>query len=95
MSQKSAKSAAELERMIMAELREYPECDSAGVAVTRPGAGRKPGSKNRVTAEAQANAAATGRCQWTTCCASCATRMSMPDGVTTWLRAWLPIYTPG
>jgi hypothetical protein len=36
MSQKSAKSAAELESMIMAELREHPECDSAGVAVTRP-----------------------------------------------------------
>jgi hypothetical protein len=36
MSQKSAKSAAELESMIMAELREHPECESAGVAVTRP-----------------------------------------------------------
>ena len=35
MSQKSAKSAAELESMIMAELREHPECESAGVAVTR------------------------------------------------------------
>jgi hypothetical protein len=33
MSQKSAKSAAELESMIMAELREHPECESAGVAV--------------------------------------------------------------
>jgi hypothetical protein len=36
MSQKSAKSAAELESMIMAELRENPECESAGVAVIRP-----------------------------------------------------------
>lgn len=37
MSQKSAKSAAELESMIMAaELREHPECDSAGVEVIRP-----------------------------------------------------------
>lgn len=36
MSQKSAKSAAELESMIMAELREHPECDSAGVAIFRP-----------------------------------------------------------
>jgi hypothetical protein len=36
MSQKSTKSAAELESMIMAELREHPECDSAGVEVTRP-----------------------------------------------------------
>ena len=35
MSQKSAKSAAELESMIMAELREHPECESAGAAVTR------------------------------------------------------------
>jgi hypothetical protein len=33
MSQKSAKSAAELESMIMAELREHP---SAGVVVIRP-----------------------------------------------------------
>ena len=29
MSQKSPKSAAELESMIMAELREHPECESA------------------------------------------------------------------
>jgi len=36
MSQKSAKSVAELESMIMAELREHPECESAGVAVIRP-----------------------------------------------------------
>jgi hypothetical protein len=36
MSQKSAKSAAELESMIMAELHEHPECESAGVAVIRP-----------------------------------------------------------
>jgi len=35
-SQKSAKTAAELESMIMAELREYPECESAAVAVIRP-----------------------------------------------------------
>ena len=35
MSQKSAKSAAEPESMIMAELREHPECESAGAAVTR------------------------------------------------------------
>jgi hypothetical protein len=35
MSQKSAKSAAELESMIMAELREHPECESAGVAIIR------------------------------------------------------------
>ena len=35
MSQKSAKSAAELESMLMAELREHPECESAGAAVTR------------------------------------------------------------
>ena len=34
MSQKLAKSAAELESMIMAELREHPECDSAAVEVT-------------------------------------------------------------
>jgi hypothetical protein len=33
MSQKSAKSAAELESMIMAELREHPECESAAVVV--------------------------------------------------------------
>ena len=33
MSQKLAKSAAELESMIMAELREHPECDSAAVEV--------------------------------------------------------------
>jgi len=36
MSQRSAKSAAELESMIMAELREHPECESAGVEVIRP-----------------------------------------------------------
>jgi hypothetical protein len=35
MSQKSAKSAAELESMIMAELREHPECESAGVVIIR------------------------------------------------------------
>jgi hypothetical protein len=33
MFQKLAKSAAELESMIMAELREHPECDSAAVEV--------------------------------------------------------------
>ena len=36
MLQKSAKSAAELESMITAELREHPECESAGVAVISP-----------------------------------------------------------
>jgi hypothetical protein len=36
MSQKSAKSAAELESIIMAELREHPECESVGVVVIRP-----------------------------------------------------------
>jgi hypothetical protein len=36
MSQKSGKTAAELESMITAELREHPECDSAGVVVIRP-----------------------------------------------------------
>ena len=35
MSQKSAKSAAELESMITAELREHPECERAGVEVIR------------------------------------------------------------
>jgi hypothetical protein len=39
MSQKLAKSAAELESMIMAELREHPECDSAGVEVSSRGVG--------------------------------------------------------
>jgi hypothetical protein len=33
MSQKSAKSAAELESMIMAELREHPECERAAVVI--------------------------------------------------------------
>jgi hypothetical protein len=36
MSQKSVKTAAELESMITAELREHPECDSAGVVLIRP-----------------------------------------------------------
>ena len=36
MSQKSVKIAAELESMITAELREHPECESAGVEVIRP-----------------------------------------------------------
>ena len=35
MSQKQAKTAAELENIIMAELREYPECEAAGVAIQR------------------------------------------------------------
>jgi hypothetical protein len=36
MSQKSVKTAAELESMITAELREHPECESAGVEIIRP-----------------------------------------------------------
>jgi hypothetical protein len=36
MSQKPTKTSAELESMIMAELREYPECESAAVAVMGP-----------------------------------------------------------
>jgi hypothetical protein len=36
MSQKLAKSAAELECIITAELREHPECESAAVSVIRP-----------------------------------------------------------
>jgi hypothetical protein len=36
MSQKPVKTAAELESMIMAELREHPECEAAGVVVIRP-----------------------------------------------------------
>ena len=36
MSQKSAKTAAELESMIVAELREHPECESAAVSVIGP-----------------------------------------------------------
>ena len=40
MSQRSAKSAAELESMIVAELREHPECESAAVVIIGPtGAG--------------------------------------------------------
>ena len=39
MFQKSAKSATELESMITAELREHPECESAGVEVIRPTGG--------------------------------------------------------
>jgi hypothetical protein len=35
-SEKSAKTAAELESMIMAELRQYPECESAAVALIGP-----------------------------------------------------------
>ena len=33
MGQKSVKSAAELESMIMAELREHPECDRAAMVI--------------------------------------------------------------
>ena len=33
MGQKSVMSAAELESMIMAELREHPECDGAAVVI--------------------------------------------------------------
>ena len=36
MSQKSVKTAAELESIITAELREYPECEIAGAVVIRP-----------------------------------------------------------
>jgi hypothetical protein len=36
MTQKSAKSATELECIITAELREHPECESAAVSVIRP-----------------------------------------------------------
>ncbi len=36
MFQKSAKSATELESRITAELREHPECESAGVKVIKP-----------------------------------------------------------
>jgi hypothetical protein len=36
MSQKPTKTSAELESMIMAELRKYPECESAAVAVIGP-----------------------------------------------------------
>ena len=39
MLQKLAKSAAELKSMITAELREHPECESAGVAVISPTGG--------------------------------------------------------
>jgi hypothetical protein len=39
MHQKLAKSAAELESMITAELREHPEGESAGVGVIRPTGG--------------------------------------------------------
>jgi hypothetical protein len=40
MPQRPAKSAAELESMIVAELREHPECESAGVVIIGPtGAG--------------------------------------------------------
>jgi len=36
MSQKLTKRATELESMIMAELREHPECESAAVVVIGP-----------------------------------------------------------
>jgi hypothetical protein len=36
MAQRTAKSAAELESMIMAELREHPECESAAVVIIGP-----------------------------------------------------------
>jgi hypothetical protein len=36
MSQKSVKTAAELESIITAELREHPECESAGLEVIKP-----------------------------------------------------------
>jgi hypothetical protein len=40
MPQRSVKSAAELESMITAELREHPECESAAVVIIGPaGAG--------------------------------------------------------
>jgi hypothetical protein len=40
MSQRSAKSAGELESMIMAELRGHPECESAAVVIIGPTASR-------------------------------------------------------
>lgn len=37
MAQKEAKTRAELEALIMAEVRQHPECDNVeGVAITRP-----------------------------------------------------------
>jgi hypothetical protein len=36
MAQKAAKSAPQLESMIMAALREHPECESAGVVIIGP-----------------------------------------------------------
>ena len=40
MPERTMKTAAELESMIMAELREHPECESAAVVVVGPtGAG--------------------------------------------------------
>jgi hypothetical protein len=36
MPAKRAKTAAELESMIMAELREYPECEAVGVVIMGP-----------------------------------------------------------
>ncbi len=36
MPERTVKSAAELESMIMAELREHPECESAAVVIVGP-----------------------------------------------------------
>jgi hypothetical protein len=36
MPERAAKSAAELESMIVAELREHPECESAAVVILAP-----------------------------------------------------------
>jgi hypothetical protein len=36
MSEKSIKTAAELESIVTTELREHSECDGAGVVVIRP-----------------------------------------------------------
>jgi len=36
MPERTMKTAAELESMIMAELREHPECESAAVVITGP-----------------------------------------------------------
>ena len=62
MSQRSAKSAAELESMIVAELREHPECESAAVVIIGPtgAVGRYLGQywrylKRRVPREARGN----------------------------------------
>jgi hypothetical protein len=36
MPERTSKTAAELESMIMAELREYPECEAVGVVIVGP-----------------------------------------------------------